>query len=105
MDLALSAIAEPRRRQILDLVRDSEMSAGGIASHFDISRPAVSQHLRVLKGAGLLEERRVGTFRIYRLRPEGLAELRLYLEGFWDDGLNRLKAVVEHDQRTPDGGW
>ncbi len=73
MEAALRAIAEPRRRRILRLVRDAEMSAGEIASHFDVTRSAVSQHLRVLKDAGLLAERRNGTRRIYRIRPEGLA--------------------------------
>jgi len=73
VEAALRAIAEPRRRRILRLVRDAEMSAGEIASHFDVTRSAVSQHLRVLKDAGLLAERRNGTRRIYRIRPEGLA--------------------------------
>src|SRR5213083_1751946 len=76
MEAALKAIAAPRRRQILTLVRSDELSAGEIAAHFDVTRPAVSQHLRVLKDAHLLVERREGTRRLYRARPEGLAELR-----------------------------
>ena len=97
---ALRAIAEPRRLQILRLVRDREVSAGEIAKRFEVSRPAISQHLAVLKGAGLVTERREGTRRIYKSRPEGLAELRTYLEGFWDDSLSRLKQSAERDRRV-----
>ena len=75
MEVALRAIAEPHRRQILRLVWDGELSAGEIASHFEVTRPAISQHLTVLKEAGLVSERRNGTKRLYRARPEGLAEL------------------------------
>ena len=89
MEAALKAIAAPRRRQILTLVRNDELSAGEIASHFDVTRPAVSQHLNVLKEAGLVSERRIGTRRLYRARPEGLVELKAFLEGFWDDGSTR----------------
>ncbi len=99
MEAALRAIAEPRRRTILRLVGSDEMSAGEIASHFQITRPAVSQHLTVLKGAGLLTERREGTRRLYRVRPEGLAELRKFLDGFWGGGLDRLKAAAEQAER------
>jgi DNA-binding transcriptional ArsR family regulator len=95
MEAALRAIAEPRRRRILQLVGSEELSAGEIASHFDVTRPAVSQHLRVLKGAGLLSERREGTRRLYLARPEGLAELRDFLDEFWAEGLDRLKAAAE----------
>jgi DNA-binding transcriptional ArsR family regulator len=83
VDAALRAIAEPRRREILRLVREAELPAGRIASHFEVTRPAISQHLRVLLDAGLLTERRQGTRHLYRTRPEGLVELRAYLEGFW----------------------
>ena len=72
MDAALKAMAEPNRRRILGLVRDGELSAGEIASHFDVTRPAISQHLTVLKEAGLVSERRNGTRRLYQVRPEGL---------------------------------
>ncbi len=71
MEAALKAIAEPRRRQILVLVREGEMTAGEIASHFEVTRPAISQHLTVLKEAGLVSERRDGTKRIYRSGPRG----------------------------------
>jgi DNA-binding transcriptional ArsR family regulator len=100
MDVVLQAIAEPRRREILRLVRDREMASGDIAAHFqDVTRPAVSQHLRVLIDAGLLTMRRDGTRRLYRARPEGLADVRSFLEGFWDDQLQMLKQAAEEEER------
>ena len=102
MEAALSAIAEPRRREILRLVWRNELPAGHIAAAFDITRPAISQHLRVLKDAGLVTERREGTRRLYRARPEGLADLRAFLEEFWDVGLDRLKAAAEQEQERID---
>ena len=99
IDLAARAIAEPRRRAILTLVRDEELSAGAIAAHFDVSRPAVSQHLTVLRGAGLLNERREGTSRLYRARPEGLADLHDFMNGFWTERLERLKLAAELEQQ------
>ncbi len=80
MDSALRAIAEPRRREILRMVRDDERTAGDIAAQFDVTRPAVSQHLTVLRDAGLIVERREGTRRWYRARPEGTREIRAWLE-------------------------
>jgi DNA-binding transcriptional ArsR family regulator len=100
MDAALRAIAEPRRRDILRMVWDAELPAGEIAARFTVTRPAISQHLKVLKEAGLVDERRDGTRRLYRARPQGLAELRAFLEDMWDDGLARLKAEAELDERT-----
>jgi DNA-binding transcriptional ArsR family regulator len=102
VDLALKAIAAPRRRAILQLVRADELSSGDIAAHFDVTGPAISQHLGVLKDAGLVTERRDGTRRLYRARPEGLRDVRAFLEDFWDDGLERLREVAEHDQRRAD---
>jgi DNA-binding transcriptional ArsR family regulator len=99
VEAALKAIAEPHRRQILRLVRDEELSAGEIASHFDVSRPAVSQHLGVLKEAGLLTERRNGTRRLYRARPNGLVELKAFLEEFWDERLEALKREAEREEQ------
>ena len=99
MEAALKAIAEPHRRQILRLVRDEELSAGEIASHFDVSRPAVSQHLGVLKEAGLLTERRNGTRRLYRARPNGLVELKAFLEEFWSERLEALKREAEREEK------
>ena len=98
METALKAISAPRRRRILVLVRDRELSAGEIAAHFDVSRPAVSQHLTVLREAGLVEERRNGTRRLYRARPEGLAELRAFLDGFWGERLVALKREAEREE-------
>lgn len=100
MEAVARALAEPRRREILRLVRDEELAAGEIASHFDVTRPAVSQHLSVLREAGLVTERREGTRRLYRARPEGFAELRDYLEGFWGFGLQRLRHAAEEEHRT-----
>lgn len=96
---AAKALAEPRRREILRLVRDDERSAGEIAAHFEVTRPAISQHVRVLKEAGLVTERRDGTRRLYRLRTEGLDELRAFLDDLWTDRLTRLKHTIEWDQR------
>jgi DNA-binding transcriptional ArsR family regulator len=98
MDAAARALAEPTRRAILELVRDDEMPVGEIAEHFPVSRPAISQHLRVLQEADLVDVRDEGTRRYYRARPEGLAELRLWLEDFWRDHLQRLKLEVEQEQ-------
>ena len=103
MEAALKAIAAPRRRQILTLVRDGELSAGEIAGHFDVTRPAVSQHLSVLKEAGLVSERRNGTQRLYRARPEGLAQLKAFLEEFWDQRLDALKAEAEREEAEQHG--
>jgi DNA-binding transcriptional ArsR family regulator len=95
MEAALKAIAAPNRRRILALVSNKELSAGEIAGHFDVTRPAVSQHLTVLKEAGLVNERRNGTRRLYRARPEGLAELRAFLEELWDERLDALRHEAE----------
>jgi DNA-binding transcriptional ArsR family regulator len=99
VEAALKALAGPRRRQILTLVRNGELSAGEIAEHFDVTRPAVSQHLTVLKEAGLVDERRNGTRRFYRARPEGLADLKEFLEEFWEERLDALKREAEREER------
>ncbi len=96
----MKAIADPRRRDILRLVHRREVSAGDIARHFDVSRPAISQHLTVLKNAGLLAERRDGTRRYYRARPEGLQQLRSYLDTFWAVTLRDLKRAAEAAEDT-----
>lgn len=105
MDAALQAVAEPRRREILQLVWSRELRAGEIAEHFGeaVTRPAISQHLRVLREAGLLTERREGTRRIYRARPEGFAEVREYFASLWDTSLDQLKAAAEAEARTRKG--
>jgi DNA-binding transcriptional ArsR family regulator len=99
MDLVLQAIVEPRRRDILRLIQHAELSSGQIAAHFDVTRPAISQHLQVLAAAGLVSVRRDGTRRLYQARPEGLGELRQFLEEFWDTSLQRLKQAAEAEER------
>ncbi len=100
MDTIIQAMAEPNRLQILKMVRDRELSAGEIAQKFKgITRPAVSQHLTVLKKNGLIEERREGTRRLYRVRPEGFEALKSFLEGFWDPRLKKLKQAAERHER------
>jgi len=97
-DLALRAIAEPRRRAILRLVARDELAAGEIAAAFDITRTAVSQHLTVLKNAGLLSERRDGTRRLYRARAEGLAGLREFLDDMWSGALDAARRIAEDER-------
>jgi DNA-binding transcriptional ArsR family regulator len=98
MEEAIRAIAEPNRRRILQLVTAKELSAGEIAAEFEITRPAVSQHLGVLREAGLVSERRDGTRRLYSLRPEGFDDLKSFLDAFWDEGLERLKEAAELEE-------
>ena len=81
------------------MVQERELAAGEIAAGFEVTRPAISQHLTVLKNAGLVTERRDGTRRLYRARPEGLAELRAFLDGFWEDRLERLKLAAEQEEK------
>ena len=110
MDQALRALAEPRRRAILRLVAHNELAAGEIAGCFEVTRTAVSQHLTVLKNAGLLTERKVATRRLYRARPEGLAGLREFLDQMWASSLEVARDLVEADRtagagdRTPAAG-
>ena len=103
IDLALRAVADPTRRTILRLVRDDERAAGELADYFPtISRPAVSQHLRVLSDAGLVVTRKDGNRRMYRARPEGLAEAWAFLDDMWADRLGKLKAAAEREQAQVD---
>ncbi|GAA2079379.1 metalloregulator ArsR/SmtB family transcription factor [Actinomadura alba] len=92
------ALAEPRRRAILSLVASVELPAGKIAEHFDVSRSAISQHLQVLKDAGLITERRDGTRRLYRASEVTLVELRTFLEGLWRQSFELARDVL---QETP----
>ena len=94
-DEALRALAEPRRRAILRLVSEEELAAGQIAAAIDVTRTAISQHLTVLKNAGLLTERREGTRRLYRARPEGLAGLRQFLDDMWASSLDAARLLAE----------
>lgn len=94
------ALAEPRRRAILRLVRDEPRSVTEIAEHFDITQQAVSQHLRVLYDAGLVAVRPQAQRRLYVVRPEGFADVRDFLEEFWPSALRDLKRAVEADPRA-----
>lgn len=105
MQAVLEAVVEPRRRAILRLVREQELPAGAIAARFPtVSRPTVSQHLRVLREAGLLSERRVGTQRLYRTQVEGFREVRAFVEDFWDARLETLKVEAEREHGRRGGG-
>ncbi|HSJ94527.1 MAG TPA: metalloregulator ArsR/SmtB family transcription factor [Gaiellaceae bacterium] len=95
MEAVATAVADPIRRRVLELVRDREVPAGELADAFPVSRPAVSRHLRVLREAGLVRERREGRLRLYRADPAPLAELREWLERYWDERLDALREVAE----------
>jgi DNA-binding transcriptional ArsR family regulator len=97
------AIAQPTRREILRLLGDGELSAGSVASHFAVTQPAISQHLKVLREVGLVSERRDGTRRLYRVRPEGLTDLQGFLADLLPAGLERLKQAAEEDERRGRG--
>jgi len=101
-DAVLRALADPHRRQILRLVQHAELPAGQIAAAFSLTQQAVSQHIGVLKQAGLLTERREGTRRLYALRHEALEPLRQLLGEFWPDALSRLKLAVETAHPRPE---
>lgn len=98
----LQVIAAPRRRRILELVWDTELSAGEIAAEFDVSWPAVSQHLRVLKLAGFVTERRSGTRRLYHAEKAALGSLRAVVEDHWRRHLSQLKDLAEAEERARD---
>lgn len=98
-DAAFGALAEPRRREMLLLVRGEPRSVNEIAAYFDITQQAVSHHLHVLKSAGLVDVRPDRQRRLYQARPEGLAEVESFLARFWPDRLQRLKAAVETGRR------
>ena len=94
------ALAQERRREILRLLQARELTVGEVASQFSVTQPAISQHLKVLKDAGLVSERREGTRHIYRARPAGFRDLHTFLANFFDDGLERLKTVAEAEERS-----
>ena len=103
MQAVLKALAEPRRQEILTLLAQREMASGEIAGHFSISRPAISQHLQVLRAAGLVTERWEGTKHLFQARPEGLAELRTFIDQFWTDALGRLAQAAEAEEKRKRG--
>ncbi|GAA1553574.1 metalloregulator ArsR/SmtB family transcription factor [Kribbella sancticallisti] len=102
MDEQIRALADAHRRRILELVRDRELAAGEIAAYFEVTRPAISQHLTVLKQAGLVDERRAGTRRLYRTRPDGLLGLKEFVDRLWSTGLSRLKDAAEAEATDPE---
>jgi len=97
----LDAMGDPTRRSVLESLRDGERSVGDLARDLPVSRPAVSQHLRVLKGAGLVTDRTEGTRHLYRVEPGGLAVLRTYLETYWSDVLVAFKDAAEREGDRP----
>jgi DNA-binding transcriptional ArsR family regulator len=97
--IRLEALGDPTRRAVFELLRDGPRAVGELARELPVSRPAVSQHLRVLKDAGLVTERRNGTRRLYRIDPSGLEGLRVYFEAFWTEALASFKAAAENERR------
>ena len=96
----IQALSNETRFKIVNLVREHEMAAGTIAKRFKLTRPAVSQHITILRAAGLLDERRVGSQRLYVVRSEGFDEFVAYVEGFWRPRLRRLKQIAEAVERS-----
>jgi DNA-binding transcriptional ArsR family regulator len=97
--MMLDALGDPSRRRVLELLRDGARAVGDIASEMPVTRPAVSQHLKVLKGAGLVTERRDGTRHLYSVEPGGMAALRAYLETYWQTALGRFKEIADEGGR------
>ena len=96
--LVLDALGDWTRRQIFDALRGGPRSVGELAARLPVSRPAVSQHLRVLKDAGLVSDRKEGARRIYRIDPAGLAAIRAYFDSFWDEALDRFAAEARKER-------
>ena len=99
----LDALGDSTRRQVFELLREGSRSVGELAAELPVSRPAVSQHLRVLQDAGLVTHRREGTRHLYAVNGDGVAELRTWVEGFWDEALARFKAAAEAGQAETKG--
>jgi DNA-binding transcriptional ArsR family regulator len=95
----MDALGDRTRRAIFERLRSGPLAVGEIADELPVSRPAVSQHLRVLKEAGLVTERRDGTRRLYRLDPDGLGEIRDYFDDFWNEALAAFKSAAEQKRR------
>jgi DNA-binding transcriptional ArsR family regulator len=91
----LDALGDPTRRAVLEVLRGGALPVGQIAEHLPVSRPAVSQHLRVLKEAGLVRDHQVGTRRLYGVDQAGLATLRAYLEAYWETALAAFKETAD----------
>lgn len=100
----LDALGDPTRRQVFELLRHGSRSVGELAAELPVSRPAVSQHLRVLELAGLVSHRREGTRNLYAVNGNGLVELRTWVEGFWDEALARFKAAAQSTEQPKGEG-
>ena len=100
----IAALGDPTRRTIFELLGGGPRSVGDLAGELPVSRPAVSQHLKVLKDAGLVTESRVGTRRVYRVEPEAVAELRSYFDDFWTQALAAFKAAAESELKGEQHG-
>lgn len=98
--LALQCLSDPTRRRVFERLRSGPKSVATLAEGLPVSRPAVSQHLKALKNAGLVKDRPEGTRRVYYIDPHGLGELRRWLDGFWDDALEAFKNEVEKPETT-----
>ena len=96
----MDALGDPTRRAIFEQLRSGPRAVGELANELPVSRPAVSQHLRVLREAGLVTERRNGTRRLYRVDPNGLGALRDYFDAFWNEALAAFKAAAENERRN-----
>ncbi len=101
---ALTCLSDPTRRRVFERLRSGPKSVGALARGLPVSRPAVSQHLRALKQAGLVADRAAGARRIYYIDPHGLGELRRWLDGFWDEALQAFKAELESGSAPPTEG-
>src|SRR5207253_1770350 len=100
---ALAALADPTRRAVFERLRTGPRSVKAIAHGMPVSRPAVSQHLKVLKEAGLVTDRPEGTRRVYQIDPQGLGQIRAWLDRFWDDALDAFKAEAERNDHEQEG--
>lgn len=98
-DMTFAVLADPTRRAVLERLRRGPLAVGEIARHLPVSRPAVSQHLKKLKAAGLVHERHEGTRRVYAVRRDGLAGIKRYIESYWDEALASFRAHVEETRR------
>lgn len=99
-ETVFTALADPTRRKIFEGLRECSKTVGELASEHPVSRPAVSQHLKVLETAQLVSVKPQGNRRIYSIKQDGLDELRLYLEGFWSDALSAYGAEIAHQMKT-----
>ena len=96
--LAFTALADPTRREVFERLASGPLPVGELAQGLPVSRPAVSQHLKVLKAAGLVTDRPDGTRRVYQIDPHGLGQIRAWLDRFWDEALDAFKAEVERNE-------